>query len=93
MLIWIASLLPSLTKINWRRVLAISGLGVIFVLCLWVRLQSIALERERLVYLHPRVENRVRVVRVEGPVRIVTRIIKTGGREETIGGRYAPRNH
>lgn len=84
MLIWIASLLPSLTKINWRRVLAISGLGVIFVLCLWVRLQSIALERERLVYLHPRVENRVRVVRVEGPVRIVTRIIKTEGREETV---------
>ena len=84
MLIWLASLLPSLTKINWRRVLAISGLGVIVVLALWVRLQSIVLAREQLVYLHPRVENHVRVVRVEGPVRIVTRIVKTEGREETV---------
>lgn len=84
MLIWLARLLPSLTKINWRRVLAISGMGVIVVLALWVRLQSIVLAREQLVYLHPRVENHVRVVRVEGPVRIVTRIVKTEGREETV---------
>jgi hypothetical protein len=59
-------------------------MGVIVVLGLWVRLQAIALAREQLVYLHPRIESRVRVVRVEGPVRIVTRTIKTEGREETV---------
>ncbi|TXH44737.1 MAG: hypothetical protein E6Q97_32295 [Desulfurellales bacterium] len=57
---------------------------MIVVLALLVRLQGIALDRERLVYLHPRVENRFRVVRVEGPVRIVTRTIRTEGREETV---------
>lgn len=76
--------LLNLAPINWRRVLAISGMGVIVVLGLWVRLQAIALAREQLVYLHPRIESRVRVVRVEGPVRIVTRTIKTEGREETV---------
>lgn len=84
MLFWLANLLPSLTKINWRRVLGLTGLGVIAVLVLWVRLLGIALDRERLVYLHPRIENRFRVVRVEGPVRIVTRTIRTEGREEVV---------
>lgn len=80
---WLASLLK-LKKINWRRVLGLTGAAVIVVLAMFVRLQGIALERERLVYLHPRVENRVRVVRVEGPVRIVTRTIRVEGREEVV---------
>lgn len=76
--------LLSLAPVNWRRVVAVTGVGVVFVLLVQVRLQSIALERERLVYLHPKTEQRLRIVRVEGPVRIVTRTIKTEGREEVI---------
>lgn len=79
----IASLL-NLAPVNWRRVLGLTGAAVIVVLALLVRLQGIALERERLVYLHPRIENHFRVVRVEGPVRIVTRTIRTEGREEVV---------
>lgn len=79
----IASLL-NLAPVNWRRVLGLTGAAVIVVLALLVRLQGIALDRERLVYIHPRIENRFRVVRVEGPVRIVTRTIRTEGREEVV---------
>lgn len=74
-----------LSKVNWRRVLGLGATALIIVMALYVRLQQIALEQARVVYQNPRKVERVRVVVVRGPVRIVTRTIREpGGREETV---------
>lgn len=74
-----------LSRVNWRRVLGLGATALIVVLVLYVRLQQIALEQARVIYQNPRKVEKVRVVVVRGPVRIVTRTIKEpGGREETV---------
>lgn len=74
-----------LSKVNWRRVLGLGATALIVVLVLYVRIQQIALEQARVIYQNPRKVEKVRVVVVRGPIRIVTRTIKEpGGREETV---------
>lgn len=73
------------TKVNWRRVLGIGTAAVVVVLIAQVRLQQIALDRAELAYKNPRRVEIVRTVKVEGPVRVVTRIVRepSGRTEET----------
>lgn len=78
-------LLQQLKVVSWRRVTAIGGAVLIVLLIAYVRLQAIALDQVELVYRNPKQTSLVHTVRVEGPVRIVTRTIREpGGREETM---------
>jgi len=54
----------------------------VFLLCVYCYLQHVALKQNQLIYKNPAVFQKVRVVRVEGPVRIVTRVVETPGRVE-----------
>ncbi len=79
---FLLSLLPQLKGVNFWRVSAISvGAGLIALICL-VRIQDDALGQTKAVYEHPRVIRLVQTKTVQGPVRIVTRTIRTPGREE-----------
>jgi len=42
----------------------------------------VALKQNQLIYKHPAVFQKTRIVRIEGPVRIVTRVVETPGRVE-----------
>lgn len=71
-------------SVNWRRAAALGAAGVVVVLVGLCYLQSVALARDVVVYHNPRIIDRVRVVRVEGPVRIVSRVIETPNRRESV---------
>jgi hypothetical protein len=45
-------------------------------------LQHVALKQNQLIYKYPAVFQKTRIVRTEGPVRIVTRVVETQGRVE-----------
>jgi len=70
------------SNVNWKRVVGAGAAAVIIVLILYVRLQRIALAQAEVVYQNPRTVQQARVVRVQGPVRIITKIVRTPGREE-----------
>jgi len=75
-------LLPLAVGIRWR-VVGRWGAAVAFVLLLiYCYLQHVALAQNQLVYRNPAVIKQTRIVRVEGPVRIVTRVVETPGRIE-----------
>ena len=78
----LARLLPLAVGIRWR-VVAVWGAVVSFVLLLVLcYLQHLALKQNQLVYRNPAIVRQMRIVRVEGPVRIVTRVVETPGRIE-----------
>lgn len=77
-------LLKSINKIGWKRVGAIGAAGVFVLLIIYCYLQHVALKQNQLIYQNPAVVERVKTVRVEGPVRIVTRTIETPGRVERV---------
>ena len=78
----LARLLPLAVGIRWR-VVGRWGAAVAFVLLLiYCYLQHVALAQNQLVYRNPAIIHQVRMVRVEGPVRIVTRVVETPGRIE-----------
>jgi len=77
-------LLKSLNKIGWKRVGAIVATGAFILLLIYCYLQHVALKQNQLIYQNPAVVERVKTVRVEGPVRIVTRTIETPGRIERV---------
>jgi len=54
----------------------------VFLLCVYCYLQHVALKQNQLIYKHPAVFQKTRIVRIEGPVRIVTRVVETPGRVE-----------
>lgn len=75
-------LLPLAVGIRWR-VVGRWGAAVAFVLLLiYCYLQHVALAQNHLVYRNPAIIHQVRMVRVEGPVRIITRVVETPGRTE-----------
>lgn len=75
-------LLPLAVGIRWR-VVGRWGAAVAFVLLLiYCYLQHVALAQNQLVYRNPAIIHQVRMVRVEGPVRIITRVVETPGRIE-----------
>jgi hypothetical protein len=65
------------SNVNWKRVVGAGAAAVIVVLILYVRLQRIALAQAEVVYRNPRTVQQVRIVRVQGPVRTITRIVRT----------------
>lgn len=77
-------LLKSLNKIGWKRVGAIGAAGAFVLMIIYCYLQHVALKQNQLIYQNPAVVERVKTVRVEGPVRIVTRTIETPGRVERV---------
>lgn len=78
----LARLLPFAVGIRWR-VVGRWGAAVAFVLLLiYCYLQHVALAQNQLVYRNPAIIHQVRMVRVEGPVRIITRVVETPGRIE-----------
>jgi hypothetical protein len=75
-------MIPWAVGVRWRTVAA-WGAAVAFVLLLiYCYLQHVALAQNQLVYKNPAIIEHVRTVRVEGPIRIVTRVVETPGRVE-----------
>lgn len=74
--------LPVSVRVRWRALAAWGGATVFVLLIIYCYLQHVALAQNHLVYKNPAVIMRVRTVRVEGPVRIVTKVIETPGRIE-----------
>ena len=71
-----------LNSIRWRPILNGALYIAVFLLCVYCYLQHVALKQNQLIYRHPAIFQKTRVVRVEGPVRIVTRVVETPGRIE-----------
>ena len=71
-----------LNSIRWRPILRVALSMAVFLLCVYCYLQHVALKQNQLIYKHPAVFQKTRIVRIEGPVRIVTRVVETPGRVE-----------
>jgi hypothetical protein len=76
--------LLALSKINWWRVGVFGTVAIIIVMFLHTWGQGIDLAKARAAYEHPRVVTVYKKVRVQGPVRIVTRTIEVPGRKEVV---------
>ena len=77
-----AKLLPWAVGIRWRAVAAWGAAGAFVLLLIYCYLQHVALAQNQLVYRNPAIVRQIRTVRVEGPIRIVTRVVETPGRIE-----------
>lgn len=64
--------------------MAVGAAAALAVLAAWVWILSKTLAAQELAYKHPKTEERVRVERVEGPVRTRTVIVEVNGRKETV---------
>ena len=71
-----------LNRIRWCSILRVALSMAVFLLCVYCYLQHVALKQNQLIYKHPAVFRKTRIVRIEGPVRIVTRVVETPGRVE-----------
>ncbi len=78
----LAKLFPWASGIRWRAVAAWGAAGAFVLLLIYCYLQHVALAQNQLVYRNPAIIEHVRTVRVDGPVRIVTRVVETPGRVE-----------
>ena len=77
-----AKLFPWAVGIRWRAVAALGVAGAFVLLLIYCYLQHVALKQNQIIYKNPAVFQKTRIVRVEGPVRIVTRVVETPGRVE-----------
>jgi len=77
-----AKLFPWAVGVRWRPILRVALSMAVFLLCVYCYLQHVALKQNQLIYKHPAVFQKTRIVRIEGPVRIVTRVVETPGRVE-----------
>lgn len=77
-----AKLFPWAVGIRWRAVAALGAAVAFVLLIIYAYLQHVALAKNQLIYRNPAIIHKVRVVRIEGPVRIVTRVVETPGRIE-----------
>lgn len=77
-------MIPWAVGVRWRAVAAWGAAGAFVLLLIYCYLQHVALAQNQLVYRNPAIIHQVRTVRVEGPVRIVTRTIETPGRVERV---------
>lgn len=78
----VAKLFPWAVRVRWRSVVQWGAAGAFVLLLAYCYLQHVALEQNQIIYRNPAVVHQTRVVRVEGPVRIVTRVVETPGRVE-----------
>ena len=76
-------LLLSLNKAQLVRALKLGAWAAVLALVAYCYLQHVALRNAELVYQNPRKVERIRTVKVQGPVRIVTRTVEVAGRKET----------
>lgn len=77
-------LLLRLRSLGWRPVAAVGLGGALLALLLTCWRQRQELQQLRLAYEHPRTVEVVREVRVQGPERVVVRVVREpGGRVET----------
>lgn len=77
-------LLTALSSVRWRVVGWAAGIGGLIALIVFAYLQHVELEKLRVAYDHPKIEEHVKIMRVQGPVRIITRTITTPGRTEVV---------
>lgn len=77
-----AKLFPLDVGVRWRAVAAWGAVWAFVLLLIYCYLQHVSLAQNQLVYRNPAVIKQTRIVRVEGPVRIVTRVVETPGRIE-----------
>lgn len=77
-----AKLFPWAVGIRWRAVAALGAAVAFVLLIIYAYLQHVALAKNQLIYRNPAIIKQTRIVRVEGPVRIVTRVVETPGRIE-----------
>lgn len=80
----LAKLFPWALGVRWRAVAAWGVAGAFVLLLIYCYLLHVALAQVQVVYKNPAIVRQVRMVRVEGPVRIVTRTIETPGRVERV---------
>lgn len=80
----LAFLLNKLWFVRWRVVAKWGAAGAFVLLLIYCYLQHVALATAELAYKNPRIIEHTRTVRVEGPVRIVTRVVETPGRVERV---------
>ncbi len=71
-----------LNRVRWVRVAGATAALLIILQLLYIRQQHLVLQQTQVIYKNPRVVHQVRVVRVQGPVRIVTRTVEVEGRRE-----------
>ncbi len=75
-------LISNLRGVRWPIVWRCGVAVGVLLLIVYCYLQHVALSQNQLVYKNPAIVHEVRTVRVEGPVRIVTRVVETPGRVE-----------
>ncbi len=75
-------LLRQLKGVNWWRKATIASGAVIVVLLINLRSKGLDVQQARLAYENPRVQERKETKRVEGPVQIVTKTLRTADGEE-----------
>lgn len=79
-------ILLSLAKVNsldLKKIARAGYLGLLVALAVYAYLQHVALEKAELAYHNPRQTVRVQKIVVQGPTRIVTRVVEVEGRKET----------
>ena len=77
-----AKMFPWAVGVRWRAVAAWGAVWAFVLLLIYCYLQHVALAQNQLVYRNPAIIKQTRIVRVEGHVRIVTRVVETPGRVE-----------
>ena len=77
-----AKLFPWAVGVRWKAIINGAFYIGVFLVLVYCYLQHVALKQNQLVYRNPSIVRQIRTVRVEGPVRIVTRVVATPGRIE-----------
>jgi hypothetical protein len=72
----------AISRIRWGTIGLWGIVGAFVLLIVYAYLQHVLLARSEIVYRNPAIIEHARTVRVEGPVRIVTRVVETTGRVE-----------
>jgi hypothetical protein len=78
----LAKLFPWAVGVRWKAILNGAFYIGAFVLLVYCYLQHVALKQNQIIYRNPSIVRQIRTVRVEGPIRIVTRVVETPGRVE-----------
>ena len=78
----LAKLFPWAVGVRWKAIINGAFYIGVFLVLVYCYLQHVALKQNQLVYRNPSIVRQIRTVRVEGPIRIVTRVVETPGRIE-----------